>query len=109
MQEGIAPRTAIWLNELQRYVGEQAAAGLRNLLQDSTSGPVLVLATVWPEFFSALTAPPVPGGPDPYPQARSLLEGTALHVLDAFDTQAWQDARTVGGHDPQRAVCCGRR
>ncbi|MEU2956400.1 hypothetical protein [Streptomyces xanthochromogenes] len=110
LREGIAPRTAIWLNELQRYVGEQAgagseqaAAGLRNLLQDSTSGPVLVLATVWPEFFSALTAPPVPGRPDPYPQARSLLEGTALHVPGAFDTQALQDAQTVGGHDPRLA------
>ncbi|MGW0954765.1 hypothetical protein ACWDAO_12515 [Streptomyces sp. NPDC001212] len=110
LQEGIAPSTVIWLNELQRYVGEQAgacaeriAAGLRGLLQDSTSHPVLILGTVWPEFWNTLTATPLPGRPDPYAQARALLEGKAVHVPAAFEAQELEDARMVGGHDPRLA------
>ncbi|GAA4145615.1 hypothetical protein GCM10022285_50720 [Streptomyces tunisiensis] len=110
LQEGIAPRTAIWLNELQQYVGEQAgagaeqvAAGLREMLQDSTNGPVLVVGTVWPEFWDTLTASRVSGRPDAYAQARALLEGKAVHVPAAFEKQELEDARTVGGHDPRLA------
>jgi hypothetical protein len=106
LQEGIAARTAIWLNELQQYVGEQAGAlaeqvavGLRALLQDSTRGPVLVLGTVWPEFWSRLTAPAVPGRSSGDAQTRALLEGTCVYVPAAFEAQELEDARTVGGHD----------
>ncbi|MFB8168297.1 hypothetical protein ACFC60_10150 [Kitasatospora purpeofusca] len=108
--EGIAPRTAIWLNELQRYLGEQAgpcaeqvAAGLRELLQDGSGGPVLILGTVWPEFWTILTAPATPGRPDRYAQTRALLEGSAVHVPGSFKAQDLEDARTVGGHDPRLA------
>ncbi|MGW6958775.1 AAA family ATPase [Streptomyces chartreusis] len=110
LQEGIAPRTAIWLNELQQYVGEQAGAlaeavatGLRELLHRSTSGPVLVLGTLWPEFWSTLTAARLPGQPDAHEQARTLLEGRAVHVPAWFGAQELEDARTVGGHDPRLA------
>ncbi|MFC7811137.1 hypothetical protein [Streptomyces olivaceus] len=110
LQEGIAARTAIWLNELQQYVGDQAgalagqvAAGLRALLQDGTRGPVLVLGTVWPEFCSRLTAPAVPGRSSGDTQTRTLLEGTAVYVPAAFEAQELEDARTVGGHDVRLA------
>ncbi|MEU5797353.1 hypothetical protein ABZ800_28080 [Streptomyces sp. NPDC047813] len=110
LQEGIAARTAIWLNELQQYVGDQAgalagqvAAGLRVLLQDSTTGPVLVLGTVWPEFWSRLTAPAVPGRSSGHAQARTLLEGKGVYVPAAFEAQELGDARTVGGHDGRLA------
>jgi hypothetical protein len=59
---GAGPRTVVWLNEAQRYLdtpdgtGERIAAGLRTLLRDRTQGPVLVLATLWPEFWAELTA-----------------------------------------------------
>ena len=49
----IGPRTVVWLNEAQFYLdapgglGEQVAAGLRELLRDPSCGPVLVLATIW--------------------------------------------------------------
>lgn len=115
LQEGIAARTVIWLNELQRYVGEQAgacaeqvAASLRELLQGGASGPVLVLGTVWPEFWTALTASELPGRRDLYPQARALLEGKAMHVPTAFDTQGLEDARVVGAHDPRLADALAR-
>ncbi len=110
LQEGIAARTAIWLNELQQYVGDQAgalaeqvAAGLRALLQDSTRGPVLVLGTVWPEFWSGLTAPAVPGRSSGTAQTRTLLEGKGVYVPAAFEAQELEDARRVGGHDVRLA------
>ncbi|MFD0009010.1 hypothetical protein ACFVJ4_42590 [Streptomyces sp. NPDC127178] len=106
LQEGFAPRTAIWLNELQQYLGEQAggcaeqvAAGLREMLHSSTSSPVLVLGTVWPDHWSALTAARLPGRPDPHAQARALLEGKAVHVPAGFGARELEDARVVGGHD----------
>jgi hypothetical protein len=56
--EQVAPRTAIWLNEAQHYLltpgsdrGERVAARLRTLLADPDRAPVLVLATMWPEYW----------------------------------------------------------
>ena len=61
----VGPRTVVWLNEAQLYLdvaadglGERVAAGLRELLRDPARGPVLVLATLWPEFWDRLTARP---------------------------------------------------
>jgi hypothetical protein len=110
LREGIAARTAVWLNELQQYVGEQAgtfaeqvAVGLRALLQDSTRGPVLVLGTVWPEFWNVLTAPAVPGRSAGHAQTSALLEGKGVYVPTVFKAQELEDARTVGGHDVRLA------
>ena len=64
---GIGPRTVVWLNEAQFYLasadrlGEQVAAGLRALLRDPARAPVLVLATLWPEYWLNLTARPAAG------------------------------------------------
>lgn len=114
LEEGIAPRTAVWLNELQRYVGEGAgeeaervAAGLRALLQDPQRGPVLVLATVWPEHWTTMTDRPFTG-PDPYSQARELLAGRAVHIPSAFDEAVWDDVRAVSAHDPRLAEAMDR-
>ncbi len=61
----VRPRTVVWLNEAQFYLdvpgnslGEQVAAGLRELLRDPARRPVLVLATLWPSFWDELTARP---------------------------------------------------
>ena len=87
---GIGPRTVVWLNEAQFYLdpaeaglGEQVAAGLRELLRDPGRAPVLVLATVWPRFWDALAARPA-GGDDPHAQARELLAGHDITVPAAF-------------------------
>ncbi len=110
LREGIAPHTAIWLNELQWYVGEQAgplaeqvAAGLRALLQDGASAPVLVLGTVWPEYWSALTEPAAPGRSSGHAQTRALLESKGVYLPAVFEARELEDARTVGGHDPRLA------
>jgi TPR repeat protein len=83
--------TIVWLNEARRYLmqsdlhlAEQVAAGLRTLLQDSDRGPVLVLATLWPEDWTTLTSRPA-ADLDLYGQARDLLSiGTMVRVDDKF-------------------------
>jgi hypothetical protein len=56
----IAPRTVIWLNEAQLYlgpagVGERVASALQALLHQPAQGPILVLASMWPRFWEGLT------------------------------------------------------
>ncbi|TDB78713.1 tetratricopeptide repeat protein [Actinomadura sp. KC216] len=81
----IAGRTVIWLNEAQFYLqapqaGERVAAELQALLADTDRGPVLILGSMWPDFWRTLTAMPhQPSGPDPHWAARTLL-GQALEV-----------------------------
>jgi hypothetical protein len=84
----IGPRTVVWLNEAQEYLatgglGERVAAGLRELLRGPSRGPVLVLATLWPQFWDQLTARLAAGG-DPHAQARELLAGHDIPVPSAF-------------------------
>ena len=90
----IAPNTVIWLNEAQRYLdtrdrrGEDLAASLRELLRDRARGPVLILATLWPDDWNTLTVPPPRRGePDPHAQARELLTGHRILVPPAFTKQ----------------------
>jgi hypothetical protein len=87
----VGPDTIVWLNEAQFYlqptdvrIGEQVAAGLRTLLHDPARGPVLVLATLWPQYWNKLTHRPDPGVPDPYAQARDLLADSMVSVADGF-------------------------
>jgi hypothetical protein len=86
---GIGPRTVVWLNEAQFYLdtaderGERVAARLRERLRDAGRGPVLVLATVWPEYWASLTARPA-SGDDRHAQARELLAGHDITVPAKF-------------------------
>jgi transcriptional regulator with XRE-family HTH domain len=87
----IGRRTVVWLNDAQFYLdapsselGEKIAAGLRELLRDPARAPVLVLATLWPQYWDALTAQPPGGQPDPHAQARELLAGHDISVPGAF-------------------------
>jgi hypothetical protein len=86
----IMPRTVVWLNGAQLYLdvanggqGERVAAGLRELLRDPARAPVLVLATLWPQYWAGLTAR-LESGPDPHAQARELLAGRDITVPPAF-------------------------
>ena len=80
----------MWLNEAQFYLqvaegglGERVAAGLRELLRNPGRAPVLVLATLWPQFCDVLTARPADGA-DSHAQARELLAGHDITVPAAF-------------------------
>ena len=74
----IGPRTVVWLNEAQFYLdpaeaglGERVAAGLRELLRDPARAPVLVLATLWPQYWDTLTVRPDRGARPPCTGARA--------------------------------------
>jgi hypothetical protein len=94
----------VWLNEAQLYLdvaegglGEQVAAGLRELLRDPARAPVLVLATLWPQFWDGLTVRPAVNAPDPHAQARELLQlGSNITVPAAFTTDQLQQLREAG-------------
>ncbi|MYV51713.1 helix-turn-helix domain-containing protein, partial [Streptomyces sp. SID3212] len=89
----VAPRTVIWLNEAQHYLGdrkdgERIAAALHTLLTTPERGPLLVLGTLWPAYADQYTALPHPGREDPHSRVRELLAGRTLSVPEAFDAQA---------------------
>ncbi len=106
----VGPRTVVWLNEAQFYldveggIGERVAAGLRELLRDPSRSPVLVLATMWPQFWETLTQRP-PERLDQHEQARELLSGHDITVPEAF-TQAQLEALRESG-DPRLAAAAG--
>lgn len=105
----VAPRTVVWLNEAQHYlgdpqVGERIAAALHALLTDPGRGPVLILGTLWPEYEDLYTAVPRPGGPDPHSRARELLAGRTVTVPHAFN----QDALDAAASSPTPVTGCWR-
>ncbi|WP_076831929.1 toll/interleukin-1 receptor domain-containing protein [Frankia sp. CcI49] len=105
----IAPYTVIWLNEAQFYLapdagGDQVAAGLRNLLREPGHGPLLILSTLWPEHWDALTTRPHAGRPDPHAHARELLDGAhIIRLPDAFAGADWETLAGLAGSDPRLA------
>ncbi|MEV4638346.1 hypothetical protein AB0J80_13445 [Actinoplanes sp. NPDC049548] len=87
----VGSHTVVWLNEVQHYLlatdaalAERIAAGLRSLLLDRDRAPVLILGTIWREYWAQLTTPPRQGDPDPHAQARELLDGAQIAVSDNF-------------------------
>ncbi|MFD4370638.1 hypothetical protein [Streptomyces sp. NPDC058486] len=96
----VGPRTVVWLNEAQHYLGDRAhgeriAAALHHLLVTPERGPVLLLGTLWPEYAHRYTALPVPGGPDPYSRVRELLSGRTSPLPEFFDAEALAAAATL--------------
>lgn len=96
----VGPRTVVWLNEAQHYLGdpvlgEQIAAAIHGVLTDIERGPVVVLATLWPEYARSYTAPPTPGDLDKHSRTRELISGRTLSVPDSFDAQDLVAARAL--------------
>ncbi|MBO1333730.1 trypsin-like peptidase domain-containing protein [Streptomyces sp. VRA16 Mangrove soil] len=107
----VAPRTVLWLNETQLYLtpspyGERVAAVLHELLADGRAGPLLVLGSLWPRYWDALTKEPEKGGsaPDPHAAARSLLGlATVVHVPESFSEYELLGHKQVLDADPRLA------
>ena len=79
LEEGIRPRTLIWLRELRDYAdadgGQEALARLARVLADT--GRIIAIATTWEPFWSAYTRDHRgdAGSRNPYLAARALLAG----------------------------------
>ncbi|WEO93323.1 tetratricopeptide repeat protein [Streptomyces sp. FXJ1.172] len=96
----VAPRTVVWLNEAQHYLGsprtgERIAAAVHTLLTHPDRRPVLVLGTLWPEYADSYTVLPRPGEPDPHSRVRELLAGHTVTVPDAFGQEALRAATAL--------------
>ncbi|MGV9540187.1 caspase, EACC1-associated type [Nocardia beijingensis] len=103
----IGPRTILWLNETQEYLGtveggdERVAAALKQLRADTSRAPVLILGTLWPIHHATLTR-------KPGSQARVLLEDTVIEVPDAFTGADLDAMRSVARLDPRLALALDR-
>ncbi|MFG2432558.1 hypothetical protein [Streptomyces sp. NPDC048590] len=106
----------IWLNEAQHYflspepaVAERITAGLRTLLRDRRRGPVLVMATMWPQYWASLTLRPVTGE-DSFSQQRELLANTGEHTVvpTAFTGAELVAVRARSAEDPRLADALAR-
>ncbi|NUT96703.1 MAG: hypothetical protein HOY78_32245 [Saccharothrix sp.] len=103
----IAPCTVVWLDEAQRYlldpppdVRTRLCADLHALLADRDRGPVLVLATLWQEYWETLTRRPAPGERDAHAAARALLlDGSVARVPSTFTEVERRAAESTG--DPE--------
>ncbi|MFD0773103.1 hypothetical protein ACFQZ2_04100, partial [Streptomonospora algeriensis] len=106
--ERVGPRTVVWLNEAQHYlgasggVGDRLATALHLLLTQPERGPVLVLGTLWDDYARRYTAVPEPGGADPHAQARELLAGRLISVPDDFSEAAISEARGLADEGDRR-------
>ncbi|TKK91428.1 hypothetical protein FDA94_01165 [Herbidospora galbida] len=99
----IGPYTVVWLNEAQFYLadptlGERVAAGLRELLRDPSRAPVLLLATLWPKYWDALTTH---ADPDAHAHARVLLNGRKISVAEQFTAFDLRTMADQAGGDPR--------
>ncbi|MDX2525236.1 tetratricopeptide repeat protein [Streptomyces europaeiscabiei] len=110
--ESVGPHTVIWLNEAQLYLldcapktAENVTAKLRVLLADPARGPVLVLATLWPDKWRTLTRRPPAGKEDVLSQQRELLTGigTKLTLPDSFTHDELTTLRQLAAQDPRLA------
>ncbi|MEU3214407.1 hypothetical protein ABZ631_26355 [Nocardiopsis alba] len=85
--EALRPRTVLWLNEAQEYLagakGAAVAAALLRRLDDV--GPLIVVATLWPDHDRTLTRRPEAGESDRHPKARDLLaQAHYTYIPDSF-------------------------
>ena len=103
------PRTVVWLDELQRYLdGEHGLTGgvVRALL--SAPGPVVLIGTLWPDRYTAYTAVPGPGGPDPHAREREVLDLAAvIRISPEFSTAEQDRARAAAARDPRLREALG--
>ena len=100
------PSVVLWLDELQRYLdGEHGltCGAMRTLL--NARHPIVIVGTLWPDLYTAYTAQPIPGSPDPYARAREVLElATFVRIGPEFSPAEQGRARAAAARDPRLRV-----
>ncbi|MFH9829405.1 helix-turn-helix domain-containing protein [Streptomyces bobili] len=111
----LGPRTVVWLNEAQHYLGaghgfgERLSAALATLVSNPSRGPVLVLGTLWPEHSDRYMAVPYPGRADPHAQVRALIANRRINVPDKFDAAAMAAAQALADAGDQQLAAALER
>lgn len=114
--DGVGACTVVWLNETHHYLvtpasalGERVAAALRALMQDTSRAPVLVLGTMWPEYWTDLIREPAaePGIADEHAQSRYLLDGNGISVPSRFTADDLQRLLARADQDPRLVHAAG--
>ena len=104
-----SPRTVVWLDELQRYMdGEHGLTGavVRALL--NAPRPAVIIGTLWPDRYTAYTAVPAPGAPDPHAREREVLDlAEVIRIGPAFSTVEQDKARAAAARDRRLAIAVG--
>ncbi len=102
-------RTVVWLDELQRYLGENqglTGAVIRALVD--ASQPTVVIGTLWPDRYAAFAAVPAPNGADPHSREREVLGLAETVRIDPEFTRAEQDrACEAAARDPRLRAALG--
>ena len=88
--------------------GERVAAGLRTLLANVNHGPVLLVGTIWPEYWDTLMRRFGSDGEDAHPQARELLTGNYIRVPDSFDNATLVEFWDTSRPDPRLVEAASR-
>ena len=98
------PRMVVWLDEMQRYLdGEHGLTG--GMVRALLNAPVVIIGTLWPDWYTACTAVPVPGGADPHTREREVLDLAAvIRIGPAFSPAEQERARAAAGRDRRLAV-----
>jgi tetratricopeptide (TPR) repeat protein len=110
----IAPRSVLWLNDAHHYLrtngplGERISSELRELLRTTARGPILVLATLWPDDWNLLTQGGISPGDDPHAHARALLVGRSIPVPHVFTSTELRALRLGTPEDPRLAEAAAR-
>jgi predicted negative regulator of RcsB-dependent stress response len=105
--DALGPRTVLWLDEAQTYLmdgaaGEAAAVALLRRLDQS--GPLLVLATLWPDYDTPLKTRPDPAQADPHRHARTLLAQAAHVDVPSSFADDLDAVRAAADHDASLAA-----
>jgi hypothetical protein len=104
----VVPNTVLWVNETQEFLRDQpeAAVALRRLL--AGDDPVVVVGTMWPQFWKDLTHRPAAVERDVHYQARELLNSAVrLEVPEVFADEDLAELRRQMGND-QRLEAAAR-
>lgn len=103
----IGAETVLWLNETHNHLsgptGDLAAATIRGLLDGSRGGPLVVVGTLWPQFWAEFVTQPRSGQRDESANARSLLQQRArrIRVAERFSKQEVSALRSTSAVDPR--------
>lgn len=103
------PRTVVWLDELQRYLdGDQGLTGavVRALL--NAPDPVVIIGTLWPDWYTVYTTLPAPGAADPHAREREVLDLAAvIRISPEFSPSEQDRARAAATRDRRLRVALG--